>query len=69
MQTGVHLLVIDKNTYSDIIDYNLEIETENDINLSKKILDKYINKFNLSLHKQKYLGKATRAIMSIKNQG
>ena len=69
IQYDDHLLVIDKNTYSDIVDYNLEIETENDINLSRKILDKYINKFNLSLLKQKYMGKATRAIMSIKNQG
>ena len=64
-----HLLVIDKNNYNDIVDYNLEIETEKDIELSKQILEKYIKKFNLSLHKQKYMGKATRAIMSIKNQG
>lgn len=61
-----HLLVIDKNTYSDITDYNLEIETEKDIALSKQILEKYIKKFNLSLHSQKYMGKATRAILSVK---
>ena len=62
-----HLLVIDKNTYSDIVDYNLEIETEKDISFSKQILGKYIKKFNLSLYKQKYMGKATRAIRSVKS--
>ena len=62
-----HLLVIDKNTYSDIVDYNLEIETEKDIALSKEILEKYIKKFNLSLQMQKYQGKATRAIRSVKS--
>ena len=60
-----HLLVIDKNEYSGIIDYNLEIETKEDINLSKKLLEEYINKFNLSLANQKYAGKATRAINSV----
>lgn len=64
-----HLLVIDKNNYNDIVDYNLEIETEKDINLAYKILEKYIQKFNLSLLEQKYIGKAHRAIMSTKNQG
>ena len=43
-----------------------EIETEKDIALSKQILEKYIKKFNLSLHSQKYMGKATRAILSVK---
>ena len=60
-----HLLVIDKNEYNGIIDYNLEIETIDDINLSKKLLSEYIKKFNLTLANQKYHGKAHRAIDSV----
>ena len=59
-----HLLVIDKNEYNGIVDYNLEIETKEGINLSNKLLGEYIKKFNLSLANQKYCGKATRAIIS-----
>ena len=62
-----HLLVIDKNEYSNIIDYNLEIEAESDINQAKKVLSDYINKFALSLTNQKYRGKATRAIDAATN--
>lgn len=65
IQYDDHLLVIDKNEYSGIIDYNLEIETKEDINLSKKLLGEYIKSFNLSLANQKYAGKATRAINSV----
>ena len=57
-----HLLVIDKNVYGDIVDYNLEIESNNDINTAKKILNDYINKYNLSLKNTPYSGKASRAI-------
>ena len=57
-----HLLVIDKNNYSDIIDYNLEIETKDTIKLAEHYLEQYIKQFNLSLAGQKYRGKATRAI-------
>ena len=60
-----HLLVIDKNEYNGIIDYNLEIETKEDINLSNKLLSEYIQKFSLSFGQQKYSGKATRAINSV----
>ena len=63
-----HLLVIDKNVYNDIIDYNLEIETQSDINLAKQYLKLYIDKFNLSLKDQPYIGKASRAIMSVKKR-
>jgi uncharacterized protein YjbK len=59
-----HLLVIDKNTYNEITDYNLEIETENSMALANQLLDEYIKKFHLSLLKQKYKGKATRALES-----
>lgn len=60
-----HLLVIDKNEYNDIIDYNLEVESKDDISLARKILNDYIKNFNLSLGNEKYIGKATRAIDSI----
>ena len=61
-----HLLVIDKNTYSDIVDYNLEIETKDNIESAQRHLKEYIEKFHLSLINQKYQGKATRAILAAK---
>jgi uncharacterized protein YjbK len=61
-----HLLVIDKNTYGDIVDYNLEIEAKDNIDTANKRLKEYIEKFHLSLINQKYQGKATRAIMAAK---
>lgn len=61
-----HLLVVDKNTYSDIVDYNLEIETKDNIESAQRHLKEYIEKFHLSLINQKYQGKATRAIMAAK---
>lgn len=59
-----HLLVIDKNTYSNIIDYNLEIETKDGIESARRILNYYIEQFSLVNRGQKYVGKAHRAIMS-----
>ena len=59
-----HLLVIDKNIYNDITDYNLEIETADNIESARKWLDHYIKQFNLANRGQKYVGKAHRAIMS-----
>ena len=64
-----HLLVIDKNEYIGIVDYNLEIETENDIKLARALLNEYIKKFNLSLGNQKYMGKAHRAINAAIKKG
>ena len=61
-----HLLVIDKNSFGDIVDYNLEIEAKDNIETANKYLNEYIEKFHLSLLKQKYQGKATRAIMNAK---
>ena len=58
-----HLLVIDKNTYGNAVDYNLEIEAKDNIDTANAKLSEYIKKFNLSLHKQKYIGKASRAIL------
>ena len=60
-----HLLVIDKNTYSNIIDYNLEIETKDGIESARRILNYYIEQFSLVNRGQKYVGKAHRAIMSV----
>lgn len=61
-----HLLVIDKNSYGDIVDYNLEIEAKDNIDTAHKKLKEYIEKFHLSIINQKYQGKATRAIMAAK---
>ena len=59
---GDYLLVVDKNVYGDVTDYNLEIESKIDINHAKKVLKEYIAKFNLPVSNEKYRGKATRAI-------
>lgn len=60
-----HLLVIDKNIYNDITDYNLEIETEDNVVHAQDVLSSYIKQFNLSLGAQKYKGKAHRALASL----
>ena len=57
-----HTLVIDKNTYGDKTDYNVEIESKIDINHAKDLLRMYAEKFGLTLSKEKYVGKARRAI-------
>ena len=59
-----HLLVIDKNSYGEIIDYNLEIEAKDSIENAKSLLNAYILQFNLANRGQKYIGKAHRAIMA-----
>lgn len=62
-----HLLVIDKNVYGDVVDYNLEIETNDGVRSANKILNNYIRLFNLSLADKKYSGKASRAIKAALN--
>ena len=57
-----YLLVIDKNTYGEVVDYNIEIESQVGIKHAKDVLKQYIEKFNLPVSKEKYVGKATRAI-------
>ena len=57
-----HLLVIDKNTYGEITDYNLEIEAKDSINTAKSHLNAYIVQFNLANRDKKYIGKSHRAI-------
>ena len=62
IQNDDHLLVIDKNTYGDITDYNLEIEASDSINTAKSRLIGYIEQFNLANRGKKYVGKSHRAI-------
>ena len=57
-----YTLVVDKNTYGDVVDYNLEIESKVGIEHAKTILKQYAEKFGLTISKEKYHGKATRAI-------
>ena len=57
-----YVLVVDKNTYGDVVDYNIEVESSVGIKHAKDILKQYIEKFNLPVSKEKYVGKATRAI-------
>ena len=63
-----HLLVIDKNTYGDVVDYNIEVESKIGIEHAKEMLKQYAQQFNLTLSREKYLGKARRAInQALKN--
>ena len=64
-----HTLIIDKNQYSDIIDYNLEVEAPDSIEVARKKMSQYIKQFNLSLHLQQYSGKASRAIKAAIKKG
>lgn len=57
-----HLVVIDKNTYGDITDYNLEIEAKDSMLISKARLKEYMKQFNLKEPTEKYVGKSHRAI-------
>lgn len=60
-----HLLVIDKNNYNGITDYNLEIESQESINSAIKQLESYIKQFHLTRGEEKYVGKSHRAINSV----
>lgn len=62
IQNEDHLLVIDKNVYGDITDYNLEIEAEDSIFVANKRLSEYMKQFNIAKPEQKYVGKSHRAI-------
>ena len=46
-----HTLVVDKNTYKDEVDYNLEIESKLGIDHAKELLIEYAKKFNLGIWK------------------
>lgn len=60
-----HELVIDKNVYGNIIDYNLEVEST-DLIKAKFYLDFYCAKFNIKASNDMYRGKAWRAINGCK---
>lgn len=62
-----HVLVIDKNTYGDVVDYNIEVESSIGIKHAKEMMKQYIEQFNLPVSKEKYVGKATRAIKNAIN--
>lgn len=55
-----HLLVIDKNEYGDVIDYDIEVEAHNKKEALSFILE-YCDKYHLN-YSTKYIGKSHRAI-------
>lgn len=58
-----YLVVLDKNIYNNIIDYNLEIEAESEYS-AQLILNDYINLFSLSM-KDKNRSKTSRFFDSL----
>lgn len=59
-----HLLIIDKNSYSDIVDYNLEVEAKDSMETANKRMREYMKQFNIAEPTQKYVGKSHRAIIA-----
>ena len=59
-----YLLVLDKNEYNGIIDYNLEIESDSK-QKSVDLIKKYCAIYGLQ-YSENYKGKSRRAILSIK---
>ena len=57
-----YIFVVDKNSYGDAVDYNIEIESKIGIEHAKEMMNHYIAQFNLPVSKEKYVGKARRAI-------
>ena len=55
-----YLFVLDKNYYSDVIDYDLEIESKS-IKKAKKVIKKYCKQYSLQYSKD-YKSKSRRAI-------
>ena len=55
-----YLFVLDKNYYSDVIDYDLEIES-NDIKVAEVTIKKYCSEFHLQ-YSSSYKSKSRRAI-------
>ena len=55
-----YLFVLDKNKYSDITDYNLEIEAS-DIDVANEVIKKYCTEFNVQ-YSREYKSKSRRAI-------
>ena len=65
IENNDHLLVIDKNIYSGIIDYNLEIEANDSIMIAMMWMKEYMKQFNIAMPTEKYVGKAHRAINEV----
>lgn len=61
-----HLIVIDMNTYGDIVDYNIEVEAKSKEEATKQIL-LLCQQFNLK-YKKDYSSKSSRLFNSIKNR-
>ena len=57
---NTHLLVIDKNEYSDVIDYDIEVESNNKKEALRFIIE-YCDKYHLT-YSSHYIGKSHRAI-------
>ena len=60
-----HILVLDANMYNNIVDYNIEIESNISIENAHELILKYCQMFNLE-YKKEYLTKSQRAFKSIK---
>lgn len=60
-----YLLVLDKNEYNGITDYNLEIEARTK-KKAVKLIKKYCKNYNLQ-YSENYKGKSRRAILSVKD--
>lgn len=61
-----HLLVIDKNKYLDVIDYDLEIEAPTK-KIAKDIILEYASKYSLT-YKKGYISKSRRAFNYLLNK-
>ena len=59
-----YLLVLDKNEYNNIVDFNLEVESDNK-QKSIEIIKKYCELYGLQ-YSETYKGKSRRAILSVK---
>lgn len=60
IQYNNYLLVLDKNYYRDIIDYNIEVESTSEIE-AKRILKEILDSFGIE-YRTNYINKAKRAI-------
>ena len=60
-----HTLFLDGNIYNNIVDYNLEVESNISKKHAKEVILKYCELFNIT-YKEGYKGKSTRAFMSLK---
>ena len=60
VQFNDHLLVIDRNIYSDVVDYDIEVEASN-MEDAKKYIKHYCDKYHLTFS-DNYKSKSRRAI-------